>query len=160
MRNVLESVFDFRAETYEITHDGGVFEEKAFIVTCANASQYGNDAFIAPSADIEDGKMNLSILKPINALEIPQTTLQLFTKNIEKNGKMESFLTEKAVIKRSHPGVMHVDGEPLNTGEVVTVEMVRKGLRVLAPSKSDKAEPRDNNIFSGITRWLNIPSSN
>ena len=160
VRNVLESVFDFRAETYEITHDGGVFEEKAFIVTCANASQYGNDAFIAPSADIEDGKMNLSILKPINALEIPQTTLQLFTKNIEKNGKMESFLTEKAVIKRSHPGVMHVDGEPLNTGEVVMVEMVKKGLRVLAPSKSDKAEPRDNNIFSGITRWLNIPSSN
>jgi len=47
VRNVLESVVDFRAEEYEITYDEGSITEKAFILTCANASQYGNDAFIA-----------------------------------------------------------------------------------------------------------------
>lgn len=154
LRNILEGVFDFKAESYEIEHDEGVISEKAFVVTCANASQYGNDMFIAPGADMEDGKMNLSILKPFNALEIPQTTLQLFTNNIDKNGKMISLLTENVVIKRAHSGTMHVDGEPIETGETITVKMIKRGLSVLAPQKSRKRSPKDTNIFSALTRWI------
>ena len=48
VRNVLESVVDFKSDVYELTHDGGTIRERAFILTCANASQYGNEAHIAP----------------------------------------------------------------------------------------------------------------
>ncbi len=156
IRNIVEGVFDFKAEEYEIEHDEGSLREKAFVVTCANASQYGNEAYIAPGADMEDGKMNVSILKPINALEIPQTTLQLFTKNIDKNGKMTTLLSEKVTIKRSRPGTLHVDGEPVKTGKKITVKMVHSGLKVLAPKKVKEKRPlRDANIFSALTRWIN-----
>ncbi|MCE5178040.1 MAG: diacylglycerol kinase family lipid kinase [Porphyromonadaceae bacterium] len=158
VRNVLESVVDFRAEEYEITSDEGVIREKAFILTCANASQYGNDAFIAPGASMDDGKMNVSILKPLNALEIPQTTIQLFTKNIDKNSKMISLLTRNLHIKRAHPGVMHIDGDPVKTDTEITVRMIHKGLNVLAPSSSDLVERKrkeNENVFSALTRWFN-----
>lgn len=155
VRNVVESVVDFKSEEYEITSDEGTIKERAFILTCANASQYGNDAFIAPNADMEDGKMNVSILKPLTALEVPQTTLQLFTKNIEKNSKMIFLLTSKLHIKRVHKGLMHVDGEPIETDNEINVKIIPKGLNVFAPPKGIVNKKENENIFSPLTRWFN-----
>ncbi len=156
VRNVLESVIDFKSEEYEIIHDNGSLKERAFVVTCANASQYGNDAYIAPEANLEDGKMNISILKPLNALEIPQTTLQLFTKNIDKNSKMNTFVTSHLTIHREKAGMMHVDGEPIKTGKTIEVEIKHKGLHVLAPPVDGRKNKKTNDtIFSALTRWLN-----
>lgn len=134
VRNIVESVVDFKAEEYFITYDDGELSEKAFILTCANASQYGNEAHIAPGASLDDGKMNVSILKPLNALEIPQTTIQLFTKNIDKNSKMRTLITGNLKINRLKPGVMHVDGDPVKTDSEINVSIVHKGLKVFAPS--------------------------
>lgn len=157
VRNILESVVDFRSEEYEITFDKGTIKERAFILTCANASQYGNDAHIAPGASMDDGMMNISILKPLNAIEIPQTTLQLFTNSIDKNSKMTSLVTRNLLIKRSHAGVMHVDGEPVSTGNEIKVETIHRGLRVIAPNNSypEKRRRESENIFNSLTRWFN-----
>lgn len=157
VRNILESVVDFRSEEYEITSDDQTLRERAFILTCANASQYGNDAHIAPGASMDDGMMNVSILKPLNAIEIPQTTLQLFTNNIDKNSKMTSLVTRNLLIKRTRAGMMHVDGEPVTTGTEIKVETIHKGLRVLAPDhlSTDKKKRESENIFNSLTRWFN-----
>ena len=158
VRNVLESVVDFKAEEYELTYDDGTLTEKAFILTCANASQYGNEAYIAPGASMDDGMMNVSVLKPLNAIEIPQTTIQLFTKNIDKNSKMVSLLTRNLHIKRSKPGVMHIDGEPVHTSAEVNVKIVHKGLKVFVPSTADLIEKKrreNENVFTALTRWFN-----
>ncbi|MGI6048381.1 MAG: diacylglycerol/lipid kinase family protein [Petrimonas sp.] len=157
VRNIVESVIDFKSEEYEITHDEGTLNERAFLVTCANASQYGNEVYIAPDADMEDGKMNVSILKPLNANEIPQTTLQLFTKNIDKNSKMISLLTAHLTIKRKKKGLLHIDGDPIKTGKVINVKMYHKGLKVFAPKQvEEKPAKEKENIFTAITRWLNV----
>ena len=156
VRNVLESVVDFKSDEYEITHDGGTLRERAFILTCANASQYGNEAHIAPGASLDDGKMNVSILKPLNALEIPQTTLQLFTRNIDKNSKMTTLVTQRLHIKRSRSGVMHVDGEPLQAENEIDVRIFHKGLHVFAPDEAEIRKKREvENIFTSHTRWFN-----
>lgn len=157
VRNILESVVDFRSEEYEITTDNGTITERAFILTCANASQYGNDAHIAPGASMDDGMMNVSILKPLNAIEVPQTTIQLFTNNIDKNSKMTSLITRNLLIKRSRAGMMHVDGEPVSTGNEIKVETIHKGLKVLAPDNGLRGKKRreSENIFNSLTRWFN-----
>lgn len=102
--------------------------------------------------------MNVSILKPLNALEIPQTTLQLFTKNIDKNSKMISILTRNLHIRRARPGIMHIDGDPVKTGTEITVRMIHKGLNVLAPSSPElvgRKRKENENVFSALTRWFN-----
>src|SRR5690554_2133030 len=145
MKNIFESVIDFKSEEYELTYDGKTIKERAFVVTCANASQYGNEAYIAPNADMEDGKMNVSLIKPINALEMPQTTIQLFTKSLHKNNKVISILTSELVIKRGRSGVMHVDGESIEAGKEINVKIIPKGLHVLAPKKTkEDKRPAEN----------------
>jgi lipid kinase, YegS/Rv2252/BmrU family len=157
VRNILESAVDFKSEEYEITSDEGTIKERAFVLTCGNASQWGNDAFITPGASLDDGKMNVSILKPLNALEIPQTTLQLFTKNIDKNSKMTTLITRNLTIKRSKSGTMHVDGEPVKTHKEINVKIVPKGLKVFAPSLDivEQKKKENENIFYSLTRWFN-----
>jgi diacylglycerol kinase (ATP) len=107
---------------------------------------------------MDDGMMNVSILKPLNALEIPQTTIQLFTKNIEKNSKMISLLTQKLHIKRTSPGLMHMDGEPVLTDSEIEVRVIPKGLNVFTPTPSEineKKRKENETIFNSLTRWFN-----
>lgn len=160
VKNILESVIDFKSEDYELTYDGNTLKEKAFVVTCANTSQYGNEAYIAPGADMEDGKMNVSLIKPINALEMPQTTIQLFTKNLHKNNKVIQLLTSELIIKRNRSGAMHIDGESVDAGKEIIVKIVPKGLHVLAPKKKkkkDEKRPVENDpIFGAFTRWFGM----
>jgi diacylglycerol kinase family enzyme len=156
VKNILESVIDFKSEEYELIYEGKTIKERAFVVTCANASQYGNEAYIAPNADMEDGKMNVALIKPINAFEMPQTTIQLFTKNLHKNNKVIHILTSDLIIKRGRSGVMHIDGESIDAGKEINVRIIPKGLNVLAPKKTeDDKRPLENDpIFSVFLRWF------
>jgi len=155
MKNILEAFVEEKPQTYEIVFPEGTIKDKAFVVTCANAGQYGYNAFIAPNADIQDGKMNIVIIKPLNILDVPQTTLQLFSKNLDNNKKMLQVLTNEVQIKREHEGVMHVDGDPIRTGKEINVKIIQNGLKVLVPQKSHKKKKVDPmDIITSIMRWI------
>src|ERR1051325_8729292 len=49
----------YRAQKYELTLDGKKIEREALLISFANGSQYGNNAAIAPNADIGDGLMDV-----------------------------------------------------------------------------------------------------
>ena len=142
VKSAVTEYFKFRPDTYElILDDNTVVDEKAFLVTCANASQYGNNAYIAPSANISDGKMDIVVLAPINPIEVGPIALQLFTKQIKHNNRVTYYRSGKVVIKRTKPGPMHIDGDPIHAGKEITVETIPSGLHVIAPEKGMKIQP-------------------
>ena len=141
VKNMLESYFKQIPQTYEITCPEGTIKDKAFVVTCANASQYGYEAHIAPHADIKDGKMNVIILKPLSIIDVPQTSIRLFTSKLGDNKNMIELVTNKVSIKRERPGYMHIDGDPIPMGTEIDVEMVPSGLKVLVPLNPEKKHP-------------------
>jgi lipid kinase, YegS/Rv2252/BmrU family len=143
LKNMLEVFFQQKPQTYEIICPEGTIKDKAFVVTCANASQYGYNAHIAPHADIQDGKMNIAILKPLSILDVPQTSLQLFAKKIDENNKMIELITDRATILREKEGMMHIDGDPVMMGKEINVEIIPKGLRVLVPQNPPKRSALD-----------------
>ena len=54
LENILREGLRYRPEIYEITADSGnTSTSRAFLISCANASQYGNNAYIAPAASDE-----------------------------------------------------------------------------------------------------------
>ena len=50
VENVLKEGLKYQPETYIVQDETGTKQYKAFLIACANASQYGNNAFIAPQA--------------------------------------------------------------------------------------------------------------
>lgn len=133
LSNAVETYFVSDSKYYEIETPELTLKEKAFVVTCANASQYGFNAHIAPCADLEDGKMDLAILRPIGILDVPKTSLQLFSSTIDNNKKMAILKTQKAIIRRDEPGLMHIDGDAFEGPKELEVEIIPKGLKVLVP---------------------------
>ncbi len=142
VKSAITEYIKFRPDTYKITlDDGSTVEEKAFLVTCANASQYGNNAYIAPNANIRDGKMDIVMLAPLNPIDVGPIAIQLFTRLIEHNNRVTHFRSEKVIINRSQPGPMHIDGEPLHSGKEIVIQTIPAGLRVIAPREGTEVQP-------------------
>ncbi len=125
----------YRPATYELEMDGGVKKFKAFLITCGNASQYGNNAFISPNASLQDGLLDITILEPFTVIDIPSLVFQLFNKLISQNSRIKTFRCKELTIRRKEEGVAHFDGDPITLGKDIHVQVVSKGLTVLTPRK-------------------------
>lgn len=132
LKLILKEYWSYEPETYVIEADGKTYERKAFVVTFANASQYGNEGYIAPLAKTYDGLMDISILKPFRWYNIPKITYQLLTRKLYKNDLLEEIQVKSATLKRKHKGPFHFDGDPIEFGETVTARIVSNALQVIA----------------------------
>ena len=136
-KTLLESL-KYRPETYELEMDGSTLRYKAFLIACGNASQYGNNAYIAPQATLNDGLLDVTILEPFTVLDVPSLSFQLFNKTIDQNSRIKTFRCQTLRIHRSKPGVVHFDGDPMMMGENVDVKIMKKGLQVIVPRDAEK----------------------
>lgn len=131
MENTLREGLKYKPDTYEITVDGERQVYKAFLIACANASQYGNNVYIAPHASMSDGLMDVTLMEPFTVLEAPQIAIQLFNKTIDSNSRIRTFRCQHLHIKRSTPGVIHFDGDPKEADEELDVSLVPKGISMV-----------------------------
>lgn len=132
-KNMFDTFLSFEPEQYNVITTGGSFSGKAFTITCANASQYGNNAYIAPNADISDGMMNIAILNPLSFTDVPRTAFDIFTKRINNNPNLHELICSEALIERENEGVMHLDGNAVYTGKNINIRLIHRGLNVLVP---------------------------
>ncbi len=155
VENVLREGLKYRPETYEITDGSGSMRYKAFLIACANASQYGNNAYIAPGATMKDGKMDVIIMEPFDTLEAPQIAADLFMKTLGNNSKIKTFRTDRLHIRRSQPGAIHYDGDPMMTDSDIDVHIEHLGLRIVTNPDAieDKAQP--NQLLNAFSDFFN-----
>ncbi len=109
--------------------DGMIIEEDVFVITCANASQYGNNAFIAPHASLQDGLLDITVIKPFSPLESPIVGGSLFTKTVDKNRHVDTYRARQVKIHSSLPRVYHIDGEPMSMISDMTVTCHPGGIK-------------------------------
>lgn len=153
--NILKEGLKYEPETYEIIDEQGTTSYKAFLISCANASQYGNNAYIAPQASMSDGLMDVIIMEPFDILEAPQISIEMFNKTLDKNSKIKTFKTKKLHIRRSKPGVIHYDGDPVMTGEDIFVELKEKGIRIIVNPSGDKSMRKPNAFQTAASELFN-----
>lgn len=108
------------------------------MIACGNASQYGNNAYIAPRANMQDGKLDVTIIRPFTPFDIGPLAVQLFTKLIDRNSNIKTFETESISIIREKPGIMHIDGEPIMMDARIDVSCIPGGLKALVPEENNK----------------------
>jgi len=123
----------YQPRRYEISMNGSTIVRDAFLITFANASQYGNNAHIAPKADIRDGKLEIAIMRAFPLITAAGIGARLFLKNINKSIYVETYQSSNVVLKRTSPGVIHFDGEPAEMGEILNINVIPDGLNVIAP---------------------------
>lgn len=153
IKNTIEEYLNYKPEPYELIVDNQTIKEKAFLVACGNASQYGNNAFIAPHANIQDGEMDITILSPFTPLDIAPLAIQLFTKQIDRNSKIKIMKAKNVSIIRQKPGLMHLDGDPVMVESRIDISVMPKALKVVTPEIVSLTEEMKN-FFDDFTRFF------
>jgi len=153
LRSVFTEYLQFKPDTYDIVFENEVLSKKAFLVTCANASQYGNNAYIAPQADMNDGMMDVAILSPFSPLDAGHLLIQMFTKQMAKNRKIQYYRSKKLALRRKKPGIVHIDGEPVFMDKIISLEVFHNGLNVIVPPKPTSPVYSVSSFFSNLSYW-------
>ncbi|MDR3329322.1 MAG: diacylglycerol kinase family lipid kinase [Prevotellaceae bacterium] len=131
VRKILREYIFYKPSYYDLTIDGATIRRKAFLITFANASQWGNNAYIAPAASISDGMLDVVVLSEFPLYKTPEVGLQLFTKRIDKLRYVEIFKCRSAVVRCARESYVHFDGEPAQANSCVEVQLVHRALSVL-----------------------------
>ena len=155
LENILREGVKYKPETYEIKDESGSSLCRAFLISCANASQYGNNAYIAPQASMSDGLLDVIIMEPFDILDAPQISIDMFNKTLDKNSKIKTFKTKHIQIHRQKPGFIHYDGEPVMTDSDVDISIRDKGIKIIINPFADKTKRMPNAMQNAFSVFFN-----
>jgi YegS/Rv2252/BmrU family lipid kinase len=100
-----------------------------FTLTFANASQFGNNAYIAPQASTTDGLLDVCALRPFSALAALGVAWRLFAKSLDKSAYAIIEQHRSFELTTPRPALIHYDGESLQlTTTHIQVEIVPNSL--------------------------------
>lgn len=131
----LSELFNYRAKNYTLSFNGQTIKRKAFLITVANAGQYGNDFYIAPQASMQDGLFHVVVLKPFNVISVFGIMAKILSRKADKSGSIETYVTNKLTITRDEKDTIHFDGEPAIEDKEVSYVNNPGALRVIVGDK-------------------------
>jgi diacylglycerol kinase (ATP) len=133
--SVIHTLITFEPPRMKVVYDGGTFEGKVMFTVVNNLPRFGGGMRIAPEAVIDDGLLDLVIVR-----EVPKSVLlSIFPKVY--GGKhvghpaVTLVRTRRAEITLDRAMTMYGGGEPLRpvaAGEAVAVEVMPGGLAVVS----------------------------
>ncbi len=129
----LNEFANYTPQSYELMVDGKTITKDAFIICVANGSQYGNNAFIAPQANLDDGLFDISVMKPFKTYQMPVIGMEMFLKKYNNSKYVDALKGTDIVIKRQEEGVFNIDGEPVMMGKDIVIKMIPESLKVIVP---------------------------
>ena len=132
---VISQLFNYKPEEYVLSFDRQIIELKAFLITVANAGQYGNDFYIAPEAKLNDGLFHVVILKPFNLFQLPGLIYKLISKKSHLSSRTETYTCNQLRIYRNKKNSIHFDGEPKFENEDLLFELIDEKLNVIIGTK-------------------------
>lgn len=132
-RTTFNAFFRFRPQNYIIRNGTTSVETRAFIISIANSDQYGNDCFIAPGAEVDDGRLDVTVLKSVDVFNAVPLVVRLFTKSIGGSPSVQRLRGSHFTIERPLPGLLHTDGETHETGRIVQVSVLPRSLHIMVP---------------------------
>ena len=112
----LSELPSYVARDYSITPlngaGGSPFATPALFIAMANSRQYGNGAQIAPHARLDDGELDLVVLRPQSLLRIASRIPAFFNGGLRADETLWMRTAAEMDISSDHDISFHVDGEP------------------------------------------------
>jgi len=132
LRVILSEFPNYEPQKYHLIIDGKPYSKTAFLICFANTGQYGNNAFIAPQAKIDDGYLDVIIWKKFPPHAAPKLVHDLFTKHLSDSKYTKSFRCREVILKKPLQ-TLHIDGEPMEFDEDVYIRILPSSLKILTP---------------------------
>lgn len=131
---ILNYFFIYKSKTYLITTKGNTYQIKAFVICFANSSQWGFNVKISPESSVQDGLVNVCIIKKPSLLSLPFFFLFIISKNLNlvanyvKIHKLSEFSIQ-TIDAEEMP--VHLDGTPLQRQKEFHIKTNPLSLKIL-----------------------------
>lgn len=133
----------FKAEPYlfDITNAGVTFSSEAYFISIANSNQFGNNFTIAPKANLQDGLLDIIVVKKMSKIKMVWTILKQIwlgevgtqeDKNFHKKDILY-FQTDNLIIHNHQLAPLHIDGDPVQTYKIFKIEILPKAFKLIMP---------------------------
>lgn len=135
LQMVLKEIKSYVSETYEITIDGIPYKRDAFILSVANSSQYGNNVHISPKSTLNDGVLEVCIVKPLAWYKLLVLAYEMLRSKTHRSKWVEIISGKQISIVRGKENAIHIDGEPFFMGKNIEIEIIPLALNVITAVK-------------------------
>jgi diacylglycerol kinase (ATP) len=121
----------FEPLPYTLEMDGKVRRLEAMLVAVGNGPSYGGGLRITQGAEIDDGWLDVVIIKPISKPDLVRTYPKLYSGKHVHHPQYEHHRARSVTV--AAPGIVaYADGERIGSLPL-TIDVVPRALRVLAP---------------------------
>lgn len=118
---------------FRLELDGVEWAERGWSVVVANSGWYGAGMHIVPSAEVDDGLLDVLMIRDSSRWTLLAALRQVYDGSHVGRGDVEVRRARTVALSADRPLPVHADGEPLASGSV-TVTVRPSALRVLVPS--------------------------
>lgn len=131
IKSSIQEVVGYQPQNYHLDIDGKKYDYKAFMLSIANSSQYGNNVHISPKASLQDGLLDVCVIKPFPLWRFPEMSVRMLIKATESSKYVEIIRGKQILVKREHTGPIHLDGEPQMAGTGIDINILPNSLKVI-----------------------------
>ena len=140
-KQAIKNFFSAKTYFFRIESNGEIFDVDTFLICIANSNQFGNNFKIAPKASLCDGFLDIVILKKTSKPQIVISIVkQIFFGKIKNIGSDDFhkknilyFQTGKIKIKNNEHAPFHIDGDPEDTEEYFSIEILPSAYKLIQP---------------------------
>lgn len=139
---VIRTLIGFRAPRVVVDHDGGRFEGRAMFATVCNAPRFGGGMQIAPEARMDDGLLDLVVVRKVPKLALLRIFPRVFSGAHVGHPAVSISRTRSARITADPEMLLGSDGELEGHvgSEPVEVSIAPKALRAVVTARAARKE--------------------
>ncbi len=130
---IIREFTSFSAKPATVRVNGKELTSDFFVVAFGNASQYGNNAYIAPMANIQDGLLDICLIRHVGVAEAIQLGYGLLTKQIANSSLAEFHTCSTIEVESPEAQHFHADGEYMGEATSFNIQLSPASLEVVAP---------------------------
>ncbi|MBC8046258.1 MAG: diacylglycerol kinase family lipid kinase [Fimbriimonadaceae bacterium] len=127
----IKSIASYQPFEYKMKINNETIDGTAFMINVCNSNQFGYNVKVAPYADIQDGIMDIVIIKKLPKIQIPILVLQLFMRTHLFSMYVKYIKTEKLSIESPAHAYLQIDGETVHKAKDFEITVQKGALSVL-----------------------------
>jgi YegS/Rv2252/BmrU family lipid kinase len=131
--SALRTIAAWKPATFTVKVDGEPHEITGYSVAVGNSKAYGGGMFILPQAELDDGRLDVMLVKDSPRLRFLSGVIKTFKAAHTDSEYVEFLRGEEIEVSSDRPFAIYADGDPIGaTPAMIRVE--RRCLRVIAPA--------------------------
>jgi YegS/Rv2252/BmrU family lipid kinase len=130
----LRALIAWRPATFTLDLDGEKVENIGYAVAVANSKAYGGGMFVAPDADLTDGRFDVVLTGKTSKLRFLANLPKVFKGTHVENDEVRVLRAAEVQVSADRDFAVYADGEHL-TDLPATLRVLSGALRVIAPAE-------------------------